>query len=119
MRKKIKQSIKRSAVKIMRRLMSWYQTEYFGNSSQKYQHYRMDMAGELTDDRKKRILGDLFERHLGYSINWKNPRTFNEKIMWLKLNYQNPLITQCSDKFSVKSYVEDVLGPGHIVPTID
>ncbi len=39
--------------------------------------------------------------------------------MWLKLNYQNPLITQCSDKFSVKSYVDDILGPGHTVPTID
>lgn len=119
MSNKIKHAIKRKVAKMMRRMIRWYREGSSGDHSQKYQHYLLDKSGKLTIAKKKKILSEIFKRHLGYSIDWGNPKTFNEKIMWLKLNYQNPLITQCSDKFSVKSYVEDVLGPGHIVPTID
>ena len=41
-------------------------------------------------------------------INLKHPQTLDEKIQWLKFNtyYQNPLITQCADKYAVREYVE-------------
>lgn len=40
--------------------------------------------------------------------NLKNPRTINEKLQVLKLNdyYDNPIITQCVDKFRVKDYLD-------------
>jgi len=43
----------------------------------------------------------------GKPINLKNPRTFDEKISWLKLNtyYKNPLISMCADKYAVREYV--------------
>lgn len=49
-------------------------------------------------------------------LNLKNPKTFNEKLMWLKLNtyYNNPLVTQCADKYLVRQYVKD-LGCGEIL----
>ena len=42
-------------------------------------------------------------------IDLKNPKTFNEKIQWLKINYypNNPLVVQGADKYAVRSYVED------------
>ena len=42
------------------------------------------------------------------TINLKHPQTLDEKIQWLKFNtyYQNPLITQCADKYAVREYVE-------------
>lgn len=42
-------------------------------------------------------------------INLKNPQTFNEKLMYLKLNeYEhNELITKCSDKYKVREYVKE------------
>ncbi len=86
---------------------------------QKYQHYLWSRSNKLTDAKKRQILGDIAERKLGYKIDWNNPQTFNEKIMWLKLYYQNPLVTQCCDKFAVKEYVDDVIGEGHVVPNID
>ena len=41
-------------------------------------------------------------------LNLKKPETFNEKIMWLKLNeYENnELITLCVDKYEVRKYVK-------------
>ncbi len=41
-------------------------------------------------------------------INLRNPRTLDEKIQWLKLNtyLEDPLITQCADKYAVREYVK-------------
>lgn len=41
-------------------------------------------------------------------INLKHPQTLDEKIQWLKLNtyLNNPLVTQCADKYAVREYVE-------------
>lgn len=43
-------------------------------------------------------------------LNLKSPRSFNEKIQWLKLYLyaSDPLVVQCSDKLAVRQYVESV-----------
>ena len=42
-------------------------------------------------------------------LNLKNPKTFNEKLMYLKLNKyaDNKLVTKCADKYKVREYVKD------------
>ena len=49
-------------------------------------------------------------------IHLRNPRTLDEKIQWLKLNTyrDNPLVTQCADKYLVRAYVEEC-GCGEIL----
>ena len=42
---------------------------------------------------------------LKYPLNLKEPRTFNEKLQWLKLYDRNPLYTELVDKYLVKSYI--------------
>lgn len=59
-----------------------------------------------------------FYRKLGYFPNLNNPRSFNEKINWLKLNYYNPVESQCIDKYEFKNYIKNVLGDGFTVPLI-
>ena len=41
-------------------------------------------------------------------INFKNPRTLDEKIQYLKFHdyYKNPLVTQCADKYAVRDYIK-------------
>lgn len=48
----------------------------------------------------------------GYYPNLKNPRTFNEKIQWLNLNYFNPIEQACNDKIDFKEYIKEKLGVG-------
>ena len=40
-------------------------------------------------------------------VNIRQPKTFNEKIQWCKLYFypKNPLIVQCTDKYTARDYV--------------
>lgn len=53
---------------------------------------------------------------LGRSLNLNNPVRFTEKLQWYKINYRNPVMHQCVDKYKVREYVkskglEEVLVP--------
>ena len=60
----------------------------------------------------------LFFLHFGRFINLKNPKTFSEKLQWLKLYNRRPEYTQLVDKYAVKQYVANKIGEEHIIPTI-
>ena len=47
----------------------------------------------------------LFRIKQGYKLNLKNPKTFNEKIQWIKLYDKNKLMPKCVDKYTVREYV--------------
>lgn len=48
----------------------------------------------------------------------KNPKTFNEKLTWLKLNDHNSLYTLMVDKYEAKKYVADIIGEEYVIPTL-
>ena len=50
----------------------------------------------------------LYFGMLKRKLNLKEPKTFNEKLMWLKLNTykDNELVSQCADKYRVRDYVK-------------
>lgn len=50
-------------------------------------------------------------------LNLKDPKTFNEKLQWLKLYDRNPLYTTLVDKYAVKDYVANIIGNEHIIET--
>lgn len=41
-------------------------------------------------------------------LNLKNPKTFNEKLMWLKLNEDDSLKTIYTDKYLVRQYIQEL-----------
>lgn len=51
-------------------------------------------------------------------INFKNPRTYNEKLNWLKLNDRNPKYIKLVDKYEVKKCVAEIIGNEYIIPTL-
>lgn len=53
-----------------------------------------------------------------YPLDLENPRSFNEKLQWIKLNDRNPLYTTLVDKYKVKQYVADKIGAEHVVPLL-
>ena len=60
----------------------------------------------------------LFKFRTGYKLNLVNPKTFGEKIQWLKLYNRNSLYTVLVDKYKVKEYVANRAGLKYIIPTI-
>ncbi len=51
----------------------------------------------------------------GYDFHAENPRSFNEKICYLKLFYRNPLWERVADKHEVKVFLQEI-GLGEYVP---
>jgi len=62
----------------------------------------------ILDD--KYFLEYQFFKFMGYKLDFKNPKSFHEKLQWIKLYYRNPLYTKLADKFGVRSYVEEKVG---------
>jgi len=59
-----------------------------------------------------------FPKKMGYPIDFDAPKTFNEKIQWLKLYHHDPAYIQMVDKAAVKEYVSSKIWRGHVIPTI-
>lgn len=57
-------------------------------------------------------------RRMPYKLNLKNPRSFNEKLQWIKLYDHNPLYTKLVDKYRVKEYVAERIGEEHVIPLL-
>ena len=51
-------------------------------------------------------------------LHLSNPRTFTEKLQWLKLYDKNPIYPTIVDKYAAKQYVANIIGSDHIIPTL-
>jgi hypothetical protein len=60
------------------------------------------------------VLARRFKRTFGRRLDLRNPQTFNEKLYWLMLYYRPPLMSQLTDKYAVRAYVAERVGP-HIL----
>ena len=58
----------------------------------------------------------MFRIRVGKKLNLKNPKSFNEKLQWLKLYDRNDIYTTMVDKYAAKSYVEKIIGNQYIIP---
>jgi len=59
-----------------------------------------------------------YYRTFGRPLDLKHPRTFNEKLQWMKVNDRDPRYTLLSDKLRVKEAVAPLVGAEHIIPTL-
>ena len=59
----------------------------------------------------------LYRKAFGKDLNLDDPQTFNEKLQWLKLNYRDPDMALCADKFEVRKYLTNK-GFGDILNTL-
>lgn len=66
----------------------------------------------------KLYLKILYKNRIGKKLNLKDPKTYNEKIQWLKLYNRRPEYSRMVDKYEVKKYVAEVLGEDYIIPTL-
>ena len=60
----------------------------------------------------------MFRLKMGYWMDFDNPKTFSEKIQWLKLYNRKPEYTQMVDKYQAKKYVASIIGEKYIIPTL-
>lgn len=73
------------------------------------------LAPILPDDLYLKV---RFRQRVGYWPNFRHPRTYNEKLQWLKLNDRHPEYTKLVDKVTAKDYVAARIGANYIIPTL-
>lgn len=59
----------------------------------------------------------LYRAKMGKPLDLDNPKTFNEKLQWLKLHDRNPLYTMLVDKLAVKDWVAERIGREYVTET--
>ena len=77
------------------------------------EHYNMNH--EMPDDK---YLSHVFRYKMGYELNLKQPRSFNEKLQWLKLHDRRPEYTVMADKYEAKNYIANRIGKQYIIPSL-
>lgn len=58
-----------------------------------------------------------FRKNFGRWPDFHNPKTFNEKLNWLKLHDRRPEYTRMVDKAEAKRYVAERIGEEYVIPT--
>lgn len=59
-----------------------------------------------------------FRLRVGHKLNLKNPRTYNEKLQWLKINDRQSKYSRMVDKYEVKQFVASIIGDKYVIPTL-
>ena len=49
----------------------------------------------------------IYKKRFKKKLNLKDPQDYNEKLQWLKLYWQHPLVVQCADKYEVRNFVKE------------
>ena len=76
---------------------------------------KLGKCDKLSDEELlKRKYKAVFHREL----NLDDPKTYNEKLQWLKLYDRRPIYTTMVDKYAAKKYVADMIGEEYIIPTL-
>lgn len=51
------------------------------------------------------------------TLHLDKPRTFTEKLQWLKINNRKPQFTTMVDKYRAKQFISEKVGEEHVVPS--
>lgn len=73
-----------------------------------YNNLRKFYYKNLVSD--EQLIRKRFRKRVGRELELGNPIFFNDKLQWLKLNWRDPLATQCADKYGVRKLVEERIG---------
>lgn len=68
----------------------------------------------LKPEEYKNEISVLFKETFGREMNWDNPRTYNEKINWEKLNVKDPIRTKLADKYLVREWIKEKIGAEYL-----
>lgn len=66
----------------------------------------------------KAYLRLMYFKHFKKMPSFRSPKTYNEKLQWLKLYDRNPIYTVMVDKIEAKRFVADKIGEEYIIPTL-
>lgn len=90
----VKDFVKQKATK------SWYGNLLYSRIRGIFEKVAMARLSDET------YIRTTYKKRFGREIDLKNPKTYTEKLQWLKLFYRNDKMPICTDKYAVHQYLE-------------
>lgn len=72
----------------------------------------------LKESEYEEYLEEWYKKRTGAEMDFDNPVTFTQKQQWLKLYDNSEEKTLLSDKYTVRNYVQNLIGKDYLVPLI-
>lgn len=76
------------------------------------------MRGFFNKVPDEEYLKKRYRAHFNRSLNLQNPKTFNEKLQWLKLYDRKSEYTVMVDKYRVREYISEKIGKQYLIPLL-
>lgn len=72
----------------------------------------------FLDVEKKKFVAVWYFAYTGRVLDWKNLRTYNEKLQWIKLFDEPERKTLLVDKYKVREYIKQKIGEEYLIPLL-
>lgn len=86
---------------------------FFENPQRMVTKFMLRYCPKFVSDKQQ--IQYMWDDVMDYPLNLRNPKTFCEKLQWLKLHDHNPLYHKLVDKYEVKRIVAEKIGEEHVV----
>ena len=84
----------------------------------KYTVLHLADHGKLDRLSDEKYLKLMYRAKFKKKLNLNSPKTFNEKLQWIKLYDRKDIYTTMVDKYEVKKYVADIIGEEYVIPML-
>ena len=84
-------------------------------------HYRIQTNRKHRNMDSKlfqNVLAKSFKKRTGKPLDLKNPKTFTEKLQWIKIFDATPLKSRLTDKYAVRSWISEKIGDEYLIPLL-
>lgn len=74
--------------------------------------------GWLNNMPDETYLKKKFKIKMGQELDLEDPRTYNEKLQWLKIHDRKKEYTRMADKYRAKAFAAERIGKEHVIPNL-
>lgn len=74
----------------------------------------LDYHATLSPEEYRGEIDEMFREKFGRQMDWENPKTYNEKINWEKLNVHDDRFKILTDKSQARNWVGERVGEEHL-----
>ncbi|MBR2839702.1 MAG: glycosyltransferase [Kiritimatiellae bacterium] len=72
----------------------------------------------LSDDEARAVIEWQYRAITGLKLDLAHPKTFMEKLQWIKWKRRDPLMVRLSDKVAVRDYIREKAGERYLVRSL-
>lgn len=77
---------------------------YIAHYYRKIKYMKNSILTEISPEYTSKY---LYKKKFNKELDLNDPKTYNEKLMWLKLFWKEPLKSKCADKYEVREFVKE------------